>query len=84
MQWPVNIDCYCILTNKVLPLSYRRSNIVASRYYVLRYYKRRLYRVIYVCKGMSCILTSRLEILYVKWQLNVITTVLQETFYRTV
>ena len=31
---------------------------------------------------MSCILTSGLEILYVKWQLNVITTVPQETFYR--
>ena len=38
MQWPVNI----ILTNNVLPLSYRRSNIVASRYYVLLYSKRRL------------------------------------------
>ena len=38
----VNIDCYGILTSNVLPLSYRRSNIVVSRYYVLRYYKRRL------------------------------------------
>ena len=32
---------------------------------------------------MSCILISELEILYVKWQLNVnTTTVLQETLYR--
>ena len=33
---------YGILTNNVLPLSYRRGNIVASRYYVLRCYKRRV------------------------------------------
>ena len=31
---------------------------------------------------MSCILTSGLDILCIKWQLNVITTVLQGTFYR--
>ena len=33
---------YDILTNNVLPLSYRRSNTVASRYYVLRYSKKRV------------------------------------------
>ena len=31
---------------------------------------------------MSCILTSGVEILYVKGQLDVITTVLHETFHR--
>ena len=41
MQWPVNAT-YGIPTNNVLPLSYRRSNIVASRYYVLRCYKGRV------------------------------------------
>ena len=33
---------YDILTNNVLPLSYRRNNTVASRYYVLRYSKKRV------------------------------------------
>ena len=41
MQWPVNAT-YGIPTNNILPLSYRRSNIVASRYYVLRYSKKRV------------------------------------------
>ena len=34
--------CYGILPNNVLPLSYRRSNMVASMYYVLRFSKRRV------------------------------------------
>ena len=34
--------CYGILPNNVLPLCYRRSNMVASRYYVLRFSKRRV------------------------------------------
>ena len=33
---------YDILTNNILPLSNRRSSAVASRYYVLRYSKKRV------------------------------------------
>ena len=33
---------YDILTNNVLPLSYSWSNTLASRYYVLRYSKKRV------------------------------------------
>ena len=41
MQWPVN--AMVRYSNKhILTLSYRWSNIVASRYYVLRYSKKRV------------------------------------------
>ena len=56
---------YDILTNNVLPLSYRRSNTVASRYYVLRYSKKRV-TVWSTYVSETCIPTSRLEILYVQ------------------